>query len=178
MFAEHYASEIDWTHLRNCLKEVHAFDFARALFHILQSYLLPDARFLGYIIEGDEIDVEPLLADILAGGVHGNSSLERLHSSNITLHAVAQDKKGGPSAGTGFLSTAVHAAFLPLKEMTVHYPYLKKAPFLLPIAWVQRNFKYLRERISDWSGGKGSTSESIRLGQSRVELLKKYGIIK
>lgn len=179
LFAEHYASDIDWEHIRSCLEEVHAFDFARGLFRIAQLHLLPDAAFYCCISDwkNEEIDTEPLLDDILSGGVHGNSSLERLHSSNITLNAIEIDRKES-SAGQGFLSTAFHSVFLPLGKMSVHYPYLKKAPFLLPAAWTQRIGKYLQERKAAGKGSKSTAAGSIRLGRSRVELLKKYGIIR
>ncbi|MBR3241266.1 MAG: nucleotidyltransferase family protein [Parasporobacterium sp.] len=179
LFAEHHASDIDWEHVRSGLEEVHAFDFARGLFRIAQLHLLPDAAFYCCISDWkiEEIDTEPLLDDILSGGVHGNSSLERLHSSNITLNAIENDRKES-SAGQGFLSTAIHSVFLPLGKMSVHYPYLKKAPFLLPAAWIQRIGKYLQERKAAGKGGKNTAAGSIRLGRSRVELLKKYGIIR
>lgn len=177
MFAEHYAKEIDFTRIRNCLEEVHAFDFARAILRIIQLYLLPDAGFFECINDWaiDKIDAEPLLEDILAGGVHGNISLERLHSSNITLSAIANDKKTGQTSKQGFISTAFSSVFLPIGKMSSRYPYLKKAPVLLPAAWIQRICGYLKERRTD---KKDSASESVRLGLSRVELLKKYNIIK
>ena len=38
--------------------------------------------------------------------------------------------------------------------------------------------KYLQERKAAGKGGESTAAGSIRLGQSRVELLKKYGIIR
>jgi len=229
----HYTAS-GWDHIRTCLEKVHAFDFTRGLLHIVKECLLPDAKFFSSICNNstgtdwhiDEIDIETLLEDILASGVHGNSSLERLHSSNITLKAIAQDKQlnavrsSSSNKSTSFISTAFHSVFLPLKSMSGRYPYLKKAPFLLPFAWTQRVCRYLKERItaakrvssssnsvlsisgiassgSDRSSSisgrspsasdrqlknsetkkKSATAESLRLGRSRVELLKKYGII-
>jgi len=224
LFAEHYTEEISsasfdgsasgWEHIRTCLEKVHAFDFTRGVLHIVKQYLLPEAKFFSSIGNNstgtdwhiDEIDAGPLLEDILASGVHGNSSLQRLHSSNITLKAIAQDKQSNEARNsssnksTSFISTAFHSAFLPLKSMSGRYPYLKKAPFLLPFAWIQRLCRYLKEQITAGnmassvsgrasSGSDGqhkqseskktsTTAESIRLGRSRVELLKKYGIIR
>ena len=180
LFAERYAEGISWARVHSCLEEVHAFDFARALLHIVQQYLLPDAGFNAYIrdwkISGT--DIEPLLADILAGGVHGNASLGRLHSGNITLNAVTREKKTGSSGSPGFIRTAFQTVFLPVKPMSARYPYLKKAPYLLPFAWAQRTCRYVKERLTAGPGSQDSASKSIRLGQSRVELLKQYGIIR
>lgn len=186
LFAEHYVDEIDWERIRVRLSAVHAFDFARALFRIVQQYLLTDAALFERIEDWqtEEIDTEPLLKDILTGGVHGNASMERLHSSNITLNAVNTDKKR-----TGLIDAAIYSIFLPIERMSSQYPYLKKVPVLLPFAWGQRLIGYLRERRAVRFGHRdshglsagdkrGGAAESIRLGQSRVELLKKYGIIR
>lgn len=188
LFAEHNSSEIDWEHIRQCLEEVHAFGFLKGMLRILQLHLLPNANFFRLIKEWEieKIDTEPLLADILVSGAHGNSSLERLHSSNITLNAIENDKKkvsnSLPDQSTAiktlntpsFFSTAIHSVFLPLAKMAHRYPYLKKAPYLLPIAWCQRLFGYLKR---SGSNSTNSASESIRIGQRRLELLKKYGIV-
>lgn len=53
------------------------------------------------------------------------------------------------------------------------YPYLKKRPYLLPVAWVQRIAHYAGEQ----SGADNSASGSIKLGKERIELMKLYGII-
>ncbi|MBQ4361821.1 MAG: hypothetical protein II787_02760, partial [Lachnospiraceae bacterium] len=118
----------------------------------------------------DLIDEEPLLADIMVGGLYGASSMTRLHSSNMTLQA-AESKRLKKRSILG-------TAFPPLKSMRTRYPYLRKAPFLLPVAWGQRIARYLKETRASGSGSAVSESaESIRLGRERVELLKKYHII-
>lgn len=40
------------------------------------------------------VDEAPLLCDLLAGGVFGKSNADRVHSSTITLNAVAADRRG------------------------------------------------------------------------------------
>ena len=168
MFADRYHHEIDWNKLRELLGEVNAFDYTRALFYILNRYLLPEAAFMPDIREWniDEIDEEPLLLDILESGTLGASSLSRLHSSNITLNAATDGKRG---------NGVLHTVFLPLESMKGRYPYLEKAPFLLPVAWMQRIFTYLKEVKQTPSN---DTGESIRIGRERVELLRKYHIMK
>lgn len=218
IFAEHYAAEIDWEHISTSLENVRAFDFARALLRIVQLHLLPEARYYEMLSDWsiEDIDADPLLEDILASGVHGNSSLERLHSSNITLNAIAQDRKTALSTDSiqsanndskkslsrsfSGLSVVFHSVFLPLDKMSSRFTYLRKAPILLPVAWMQRIFGYLKENalsrriislntqstsqtsVSSVNTSKSTTSkispaESIRLGRSRVELFKLYGII-
>ena len=189
MFSEKYGDRIDWEHICSGLESVHALFFAKALYRIIQLYLMPESQFDASVVAGDEIDVEPLLTDILDSGVHGDSSLVRLHSSNMTLSAVEAHRGGiqdkdEPSDRVGTGSSRrpragiLRSAFPPLKSMRTRYPYLKKAPFLLPVAWVQRIAHYLKETRASGSGSAVSESaQSIRLGRERVELLKKYHII-
>ncbi len=181
LFAERYREEIDWEHLSKGLTKVYARDFARALFKIGVKYLLPENHLQSCLSSWhvEKINEEPLLIDIMEGGLYGASSKTRLHSSNMTLSAMEAKQKGvrkTRSNRTG--RTVLKSVFPPLKGMRTRYPYLNKAPFLLPAAWVQRMAHYLKETRRS---GKGSTikesSESIRLGKERVELLKKYHII-
>lgn len=106
---------------------------------------------------------EPLLEDIMAAGVFGASTMERKHSSLMTLEAVQGKNR----------SSLLRTAF-PKKEQLVHrYPYLKSRPWLLPVAWCSRMRTYLRE-------GKNPArraAESAAVGKKRVELLRQYHLI-
>lgn len=107
---------------------------------------------------------ELLLEDILDAGVFGASTMERKHSSLMTLEAVEGREK----------SSVLRTAF-PRRGQLVHgYPYLKTRPWLLPVAWGSRIFGYLCE------GGNPAkrAAESTAFGKKRVELLRQYGIIK
>lgn len=64
-----------------------------------------------------------------------------------------------------------------MKDMKVRYRYLENAPFLIPVAWIQRLLQYARELSKDKTSG-NNVIDSICLGRQRIELLKKYGIIK
>ena len=50
---------------------------------------------------------------------------------------------------------------------------MKKYPFLLPIAWIQRIWQYLNKH----SNAGDHLSASITIGNERIRLLKLYGII-
>ena len=54
-------------------------------------------------------------------------------------------------------------------KLAGRYKYLEKHPYLLPIAWITRIFKYGKER--------SNPSESINIGNRRVEMLKEYEVI-
>lgn len=179
LFAEAYDSDIRWEDVRTKLISVNAFYYARGLIRIIGQYLLPGAAFLtsikGWKIY--EVDAGALLEDCLASGVSGASSLSRLHSSNMTLHAV---EKRDRRYGKGFFGQVMRMLFPPYAYLKDEYPYLKKMPFFLPAAWVQRVIKYLleiRKIRKTRPEAEGAASESLRIGAERVKLLRKYKII-
>ena len=165
LWARAYHGEIDWQRLHEQCESVHAATFAAAAFRIARDYLgiefdLP-APWDG------SIDVEPLLHDTLGGGVYGSNDLTRLHSSTVTLNAVKASR-------TGEKSSVLRTVF-PKREYLEHrYPYLKKHPYLLPVAWVQRIAHYAGEKQS---GADSSASGSIKLARERIELMKMYNVI-
>lgn len=165
LWARAYHSEIDWQRLHEQCESVHAATFAAAAFCIAREYLgiefdLP-APWDG------SIDVEPLLHDTLCGGVYGSNDLTRLHSSTVTLNAVKASRTGEKSS---VLSTV-----FPKREYLEHrYPYLKKRPYLLPVAWAQRLAHYAGEKKT---GADSSASGSIKLAKERIELMKQYDIM-
>ena len=165
LWARAYHAEIDWQRLHEQCESVHAATFAAAAFRIARDYLgidfdLPtpwDAS----------IDVEPLLHDTLCGGVYGSNDLTRLHSSTVTLNAVKASR-------TGEKSSVLRTVFPKREYLERRYPYLKKRPYLLPVAWVQRLVHYASEKKS---GADSSASGSIKLAKERIELMKRYGIM-
>lgn len=164
LWARAYHAEIDWQRLHEQCGSVHAATFAAAAFHIAGDYLgiefdLP-APWDG------SIDVEPLLHDSLCG-VYGSNDLTRLHSSTVTLNAVKASR-------TGEKSSVLSTVFPKREYLERRYPYLKKRPYLLPVAWVQRLAHYASEKQS---GADSSASGSIKLAKERIELMKRYGIM-
>ena len=165
LWAREYHAEIDWRRLHDQCVSVHAATFAAAAFRIARDYLgidfdLPMPR-------DASIDVEPLLHDTLCGGVYGSNDLTRLHSSTVTLNAVKASR-------TGEKSSVLRTVFPKREYLERRYPYLKKRPYLLPVAWAQRIAHYASEKQS---GTDNSASGSIKLGKERIELMKRYGIM-
>ena len=165
LWAREYQAEIDWQRLHEQCESVHAATFAEAAFRIAKDYL--GIEFDLPAPWSDAVDAEPLLHDSLCGGVYGSNDLTRLHSSTVTLNAVKASRTGEKSS---VLSTV-----FPKREYLEHrYPYLKKRPYLLPIAWVQRIAHYASEKQS---GADSSASGSIKLAKERIELMKQYDIM-
>ncbi len=163
MFAHAQETQIDWTYILACCKALRTERFAAALLRIAAGLL--DAA-VPAPFAALQVDEQPLLEDMLAGGALGASGEDRLHSSTITLEAVSAQKRG----------TRAHSwrisVFPPLGSMQGKYPYLRRMPWLLPAAWMQRLIRYLFRSRRDVS-----PAQSVRIGKSRVRLLREYGII-
>ena len=171
LYANAYGKYVDWQRiLKNCI-EIKADLFAAAVFKIGIKYLTFDRETACCSREWSDIEVDelPLLEDLLSAGVYGGSSINRNHSSNITLNAVADEKRGKkPKGGIS------KSLFPSLAYMQREYKYLRTAPFLLPVAWVSRIVKYGNE-INKTENV--SAAQSVKIGYERIELFKKYGII-
>ncbi len=165
LWARAYHNEIDWQRLHDQCASVHAATFAAAAFRIARDYLSIDFDLSAPW--DSSIDVEPLLHDTLCGGVYGSNDYTRLHSSTVTLNAVKASR-------TGEKSSVLSTVFPKREYLERKYPYLKKHPYLLPVAWVQRIAHYASEKQSD---ADNSASGSIKLAKVRIELMKRYGIM-
>ena len=116
------------------------------------------------------MDETDMLMDLLDSGIYGNANMSRKHSSNMTLDAVAADKSGKKISNTIWKSL-----FPAAKKLEGRYPYLKKYPILLPVAWTDRILKYRKET----SGvGGNDAAESVKIGNQRIELLKSTELLR
>lgn len=165
LWARAYHGEIDWQRLHEQCESVHAATFAAAAFRIARDYLGIDFDLPAPWSEA--VDVEPLLHDSLCGGVYGSNDLTRLHSSTVTLNAVKASR-------TEEKSSVLRTVFPKREYLEWRYPYLKKHPYLLPVAWVQRIAHYAGEKKT---GADSSASGSIKLAKERIELMKRYDIM-
>lgn len=160
VYAERFDAEIEWMQVQKTLASFQTEVFAAALWKIGQEYLgFEKSSYLSAEVP----PVEDLLLDILAGGIYGASSEDRQHSSLITLNAVT---------GQGRNASVLRTAFPNANALKGKYMYLNTKPWLLPIAWTQRLFGYLKK------GGETSAYESVRIGNERVALMKKYRILR
>lgn len=170
LFANRWGAEIDWQKIFEQCREIRAERFAAAMFRIGEKYLTFDPEKACYpdFWQAVTVDEQPMLEDLLESGVYGSADQNRVHSSNMTLGAVEAQKQGRQKSGG-----LVKSLFPPVKDLEERYPYLKKYPALLPVAWGSRIVRYGRENLR--SGG--DAGESIRIGNQRIELLRTYGII-
>lgn len=171
LYANAYGSQVDWQQILTQCTEIRADRFAAAVLRIAEKYLsFSRDRACCPPDWGDpEIDASALLEDLLSGGVYGGSSVSRMHSSNMTLDAVAARKRGVKAR-----SPVRTSLFPSARKLQGKYPYLKKYPVLLPVAWCSRILKYSRETFTVEGN---SASDAVRIGKSRIALLREYGII-
>ena len=171
LYANCYGRQADWLQiLENCCK-IRADRFAAALFRIGQNHLNFDPERAGYpdIWKAITVDEMPLLEDLLEGGVYGGASMSRRHSSNITLDAVASQKHGKKRKNAVLLSV-----FPTAEKLSGRYPYLKKYPVLVPLAWCHRLMRYAKETAST---ADSQATDALKIGNERIALMREYGII-
>ena len=169
LWAETYGAQIDWTAITERCRAVRAAGFAAAVFAVGAQYLELDVEKACMPPEllGDEETAALLLGDLLSGGVFGTASRSRHHSAALTHSAVSADR-------TGEKSSVLQSLFPRREALQGRYPYLKKSPWLLPLAWVSRMGSYgaelLRREDSD-------AAETLRIARERTELLRKLDIM-
>ncbi|MBM6870268.1 nucleotidyltransferase family protein [Pseudoflavonifractor phocaeensis] len=171
LFTMVHGEALCWPELIAALEETRADLFTANLLEIGRNYLglgtYPQAAADWMAGFDSLLDCQPLLEDLLAGGIYGGSTDQRKHSSLITLHAVEEGE------GSHRSSRLLHTVFPSARELQGAYPYLRENPWLLPAAWVQRIARYTAEN----RGQPGASQESVEIGERRVELLKKYRVI-
>ena len=166
LWAAHYHTEIDWARLYVQCEEAHALHFAAAVFQVAKETLRIDVV-LPEKWKAIKIDSEPMLHDLLSGGVYGGTDMSRLHSASTTVNAVAADRSRK--------RYSVLTSVFPAREQLLgQYPELQQHPVRLPIVWLKRIAKYAHS-LAQHSGG--NSAETLRIAAERRELLKTYGII-
>lgn len=162
LWAQKCGGEVDWPLLLRQCREVRADVFAAAVFQIA-------GREFGIPVPPDwpATDGEALLEDILSGGIYGATDRSRLHSGTVTANAVEAQRRGGRSG------SLLRTAFPGRESLQGRYPYLKRHPVLLPVAWVHRFWNYGKETARRGNGA----AESLKTANRRLELLQRYQII-
>ena len=163
LFANTYGAEIDWYRILEDCRAVHIEFFTAALLRIAQKYLT--LREIPAPFSEIDVEEQPLLLDMLSGGLYGVADIDRLHSGNMTLDAVAAQKQGRHGSGVW------HSLFPGKDYLKSKFSYAKKYPILLPVAWAQRIGRYLTQGVA------ANPAETIRIGQERIALLRQYHII-
>ena len=164
LFARENEPRIHWAQvLENC-ESIRAAKFAASMFAIGKNHLGLEVKLPAFWPM--DVDEMPMLEDLLDAGIYGGADMDRKHSSTMTLQAVARQKQG-KDAGGGLIKSLFPKA----ASLENRYPYLKKHPWLLPVAWVSRMAKFAAK------GGSDAAANTVRIGKERIELLKQYEIL-
>ena len=171
LYAGAYGAGLDWQQILENCRAIRAEGFAAAIFAIGRDHLGFDTQKAAYPENWQQIEVDeiPMLLDLLSAGLYGDANMSRKHSSNITLDAMAAQKAGKKARGA-FLSSAFPTA----RQLEGRYPYLKKHPYLLPLAWGSRLLRYGAERRNS---RQNTATDALKIGNERLELMKFYGIL-
>ena len=170
LFTRAYSDSISWDKIISACDEAHIARFAKALYDIGRLHLGIENQ-IPEVWQSYETDELPLLDDIMSGGLYGVTDENRAHSSTLTLSAASGSASHKVSKIGGLLRTA----FPSPRTMARRYPYVRKHPILLPVSWVSRLFDYLKKtkRVKTLS-----SKESLRIGNERIELMRKYEMIR
>lgn len=165
LFLKKRGGELDWPALWGSLRVMNLDCLTWNMMDLGVRYLGLPPQMIGEPPALPEADSEALLLDILDAGVFGSSTMERKHSSLITIRAASE---GGGREGSLW-----SAVFPPAASLEGRYPYLRKWPCLLPVAWCARGLRYLKEGRN--VGGRAAAA--TRIGRQRLELLEQYGLL-
>lgn len=161
MYSEAYGDKVNWDRLYDILKDLNIYVLITSLFAMAHDQLEFDYTKIQVPEDIDKSDYQDLFDDIMDAGIFGQSSSERIHSATITLNTISDGK-----------TSVLKSIFPSLKEMQGKYKYLNKYPVLLPFAYLSRIVNYKKNNSSK------NSQRTIEVGKQRIELLKKYRVIK
>ncbi len=158
---EKYQDCIDWEHIRTALEGVKAVSFTADLIAVGNKYLG-----FNLSVEGLNQPTLPdeLLEDMLRMGIFGVGSQVDADASRFTEAAI-EGKSSNKIADT------FHLLFPSWNQWKGFKPYLVDKPYMLPVEWCRRVGRYLKKRNNV------NFSESRKIADRRIELMKKYGMI-
>ena len=164
-----YGNKIDWEIFWQLCEQYHMTCFCINLLDIGERYLGFSYEKSGAVrsIKKTRPDSEPLLIDILDAGAFGKSSAGRMHSANITLYAAEIGTEEYTAGGIW------KSLFPETSYIKTNYPYAARHPYLLPAAYAQRIFKWMRQPRDA-----REQKSSLEVGRERVALLKKYDMVR
>lgn len=172
IYINNHYQNINWDYIWGEINKLGYDTFLVNLLQIAIDYLGLDENKIVYAKNKKHyhINKDSLIEDIMEGGIYGASSQARLNTANMSLDALNKESSSK-------LKSNLAAIFPKAKNLQGRYKYLDKYPFLLPIAWINRIYVYIKEKDNLANVGL-EARETITIGNRRIDLLKEYKIIK
>lgn len=126
-FILHYGERINWTWIEGELKKIALWDFARVALTAVERWF-GVACPLGFEAVADEV-MDEFLLYTLEAGTFGHFQRE---------NAMAKLKKTETDSAGSRWKLLLTRLFPPAGEIEARYTYLRKMPWLLPVAWIHR----------------------------------------
>ncbi len=170
MFIRRYDKQIDRRGFGRLLEDFGLQIYWVNLMEIARLYLGFEADDYGMQFFGDIIpDPADMLEDMLDAGIFGGTSIERMHSANITLETTRNHGLAGRLKG-------IWVSLFPGREyMEQRYPANKGSKWFLPKAYIRRFVDYATSQGNKKSMD-ASRESALKIGMQRSNLLKKYKI--
>ena len=165
MFIRKYDQQIDRVRFKCLLQDFGLQVYWTNLMEIGRLYLgFEAADYHMQLFKGIEPDPSEMLTDMLDAGIFGGTSIERMHSANITLESARI--QGVP----GRLRGIMRALFPGRAYMEQRYPSVKGKRWLMPAAYIRRFADYVSSRKMRKEADSGEDS-AFKIGMQRARLL-------
>ena len=174
LYMKKYEQEIDWEKYNSFLAELNYYEFIRVVKGIAVKYFGFD--FSDAIVDEDKINC--IFEDMKKGGIFSLEEKNRKYFYNRFSHIKS---KKGKSAFLFHRYINAEAGILnlifPSVEYTgAHCPYVKKYPYLLPIAWVHRAFRIILGKKAK-TIKQEEVNETEKMIARRMDMVRKLGML-
>ena len=169
LFFKNNLDKIELKTVERILNSMHLLEFYRTCLVIAIKQFDFTEFDVDFNVERYNSRAEELLDDILSAGVFGYADNERTQSGAIVQNAF----EGGNEKSASML----RKLFPKYKTMAKHFPYCKKYPILLPVAYVDRFIKYRKNSGQNISEMAKTASKVADISEQRINLLKKLDML-
>lgn len=172
LFVDAYGKYINFEQFWDKLERLDYAKFAHYLFAICIEFLGMDGAILKdrQMAMGDEL--YEFMLDLFNGGAPGGEKKDSWQILGMMTPYFTGEKKGAKSK----VARKLAVIFPRAKDIQEYYPYVKKFPFLLPVAWVHKAVNYLikyQKKGDDWY----SAGEKLDVAERRIDLMDKMGLL-
>lgn len=158
-FADAYGDKIDWSAVHDAIKGINA--------HYLYGDIIEIGnKYWGFSLKNPFgiLHPEKLIEDVFFSGAYGNGTAEQ-RGSKVKVMAATE---------TGGRWSKLRSIFPTVEAMREHYTVLYDHPYLLPVMWLVRIFRYIF-RVN--TGRTYDVLKSDKIADAKIKLLKDYHII-